>query len=241
MVPRFLGEEELTRLRSSLIDAIDAYRPRDASERSQLDRYNIHDLLVRDARYLRLLDDARLDAMLAPLLGDHWILYAFTASSLPPGGSNYARRIHVDSPRRVEGYAFNIGVMWALDAFTLDNGAPEFLPGSHHSDEVPSEEHFVRYHDTACCPAGALVLFDARVFHRAGLNTTRDWRHALTLNACRSFMKQRLDWPRFLPAETLPQLGPRLRRVLGYDTRVPTHLDEMFLPEEQRLYKADQG
>jgi len=44
-----------------------------------------------------LLEDPRLQQLLAPLLGESWILYAFTSSSLPPGGSNYGNRIHVDS------------------------------------------------------------------------------------------------------------------------------------------------
>ena len=237
----FLDQHEVERIKLGLVRAIDTYQSREVSERSVLDKYNIHDLLVRDSDYVQLLDDARLDLELAKLLGDYWIMYAFTTSSLPPQGSNYARRLHVDSPRWVENYPFNMGVMWALDPFTMDNGAPEFLPGSHHSAEAPTEEHFAEYHETLCCPQGTLVIFDARVYHRAGINTTDRWRHALTMNACRSFMKQRIDWPRFLPPSRVAELTPRLRRVLGYDTRVPTNLDEMFLPEDQRLYKANQG
>ena len=194
VIPDFLDQSDVERLKDGLMLAIDSYQPRDLSERSVLDRYNIHDLLVRDSAHICLLDDARLDRELAKLLGDYWILYAFTASSLPPEGSNYARRIHVDSPRWVENYPFNVGVMWALDPFTADNGAPEFLPGSHHSIDVPSEEHFAEYHDTVCCSQGALVIFDARVFHRAGVNRTDRWRHALTLNACRSFTFSEKSW-----------------------------------------------
>ena len=96
VIPDFLDHGEVERLKDGLMRAINSYQPRDLSERSVLDRYNIHDLLVRDSAHICLLDDARLDRELAKLLGDYWILYAFTASSLPPEGSNYARRIHVD-------------------------------------------------------------------------------------------------------------------------------------------------
>lgn len=241
VIPRLLDKPAVERLKRCLTTAIEAYRPRAGSERSELDRYNIHDLLTRDDAFIQLLDDERLDAALAPLIGDYWILYAFTASSLPPNGSNYARRVHVDSPRRLDGYVFNVGVMWALDDFTLDNGAPEFLPGSHHSDEMPDEDQFAAGRAQVTCKAGDLVVFNARVFHRAGINRTQEWRHALTMNACRSYMKQRIDWPRFLPASAHEHLSPRARRILGYDTRVPSNLDELFLPEADRLYKPNQG
>ena len=30
-------------------------------------------------------------------------------------------------------------------------------------------------------------------------------------------------------------------RLIGFDTRLPTSLEEFFLPEERRLYKPGQG
>ena len=86
-----------------------------------------------------------------------------------------------------------------------------------------------------------MILFDGRVFHRAGDNGTGAWRHALTLNACRSFMKQRFDWVRFIPGRISDGLSPQARRIIGFDTRLPTSLEEFFLPEERRLYKPGQG
>ena len=74
-----------------------------------------------------------------------------------------------------------------------------------------------------------------------GLNRTDDPRHAVTINACRSFMRQRFDYPRLVPAELVAQLGPVGRRFLGFDVRVPTSLEEYYVPEEHRLYKGGQG
>ena len=54
-------------------------------------------------------------------------------------------------------------------------------------------------------------------------------------------MKQRMDWVRFIPEEISSRLNARARRVIGYDTRVPTTLEEFFVPEDQRLYKAGQS
>jgi ectoine hydroxylase-related dioxygenase (phytanoyl-CoA dioxygenase family) len=54
-------------------------------------------------------------------------------------------------------------------------------------------------------------------------------------------MKQRMDWVRFVPPEISDQLNEQARRLLGFDTRLPTNLEEFFLPQDQRLYKANQG
>lgn len=241
VIPGFLEAAHCERLKAALQRALDDYQPSAASERSTLDRYLLHDLICRDLEVARLLDDPRLQPLVAPLLGEHWILYAFTSSSVPPGGTNYGRRVHVDSPRFVPDYASNVGLVWALDAFTRDNGGTEVLPGSHNSPEAPSEAYFERNCVQLECPQGSLIVFQARLFHRSGLNGSAQFRHALTMNACRAFMKQRMDWVRFVPKPIADALGAQGRRLLGYDTRLPTSLDEFFVPDAERLYKPNQG
>jgi len=240
VVPAMLEAAHRDRLKAALSRALAEYRP-GPTQQSQNDRYLMHDLLCRDPLFGHLLEDERLQNLVAPLLGASWILYAFTSSSLPPKGTNYGNRIHVDSPRWVAGYSFNVGVMWALDEFTDENGATQVLPGSHQSAAAPSPEFFEQHSVRLVCAAGSMILFDGRLFHRAGDNRTGAWRHALTMNACRSFMKQRFDWVRFVPAPIADALSPQARRIIGFDTRLPTSLEEFFVPEERRLYKPGQG
>jgi len=238
--PDFIDVAECAELKRGLVHALETFQVR-AAERSALDRYLIHDLLCQDIDYARLLEDPRLQQIVAPLLGEHWIMYAFTSSSLPPRGNSYGSRIHVDCPRLVPGYAFNIGMIWALDEFSPENGATKVLPGSHHSELVPSPELFAENCAQMTCGRGTLIVFHARLFHRAGDNQTDFWRHSLTMNACRAFAKQRMDWVRFIPESISSGLNSQARRLIGFDTRLPTSLDEFFVPESERLYKANQG
>ena len=240
VVPDALPLDFCAHLKRLLQQVVDAYEPA-SSERSVLDRYLMHDLLCRDPAFAALLEDPRLQQLLSPILGEHWILYAFTSSSLPPGETNYGHRLHVDSPRFIPGYPTNMGVMWALDDFLAQNGATEVLPGSHTSPHEPAADFFTRHKVVVTAAKGSLIVFNARLFHRSGVNQTPEWRHALTMNACRSFMKQRMDWVRFVPREIAAGLNAQGRRLLGYDTRLPTSLEELHLPEDQRLYKPGQG
>lgn len=241
VIESFLTDSECETLKKGMVSALEEYKPRNTSERSFLDKYQMHDLLIRDHNYARLLEDPRLDQLIAPCLGQFWIMYAATSSSIPPHGTNYAHRLHVDCPRFQPNYIFNIGVIWALDPYTTENGALKILPGSQHVEAAPSEAYFERNAQELICPKGTLVVFNAKTYHRTRPNNTDEWQHSMTLNACRSYMKQRMDWVRYIPESLANELNPLARRLIGYDTRLPTNLDEFFLPEEQRLYKANQG
>ena len=54
-------------------------------------------------------------------------------------------------------------------------------------------------------------------------------------------MKQRFDFPRMIPPEYLENVSERVKRFLGFDVRLPSSQDEFYVPEEKRLYKANQG
>lgn len=241
ILPNFLSSEETGLLKIGMEKALGEFTSIEGVERSLLDRYQMHDLINRDISYGRLLEDPRLQQLIAPHLGDHWVMYAATSSSIPPGGTNYSSRMHVDSPRFHSGYPFNMGVIWTLDDYTPTNGALKILPGSQHSDKTPSLEFFEKNYTQVLCEAGSLLVFNARTYHRTCKNYTAEWSHSMTLNACRSFMKQRMDWVRFIPAEISSQLNNQAKRLIGFDTRLPESLEEFFLPEDQRLYKPNQG
>lgn len=236
----FLSEDDCELLKYHYVTLLNTYDDY-GTERSKLDKHHIHDLLAKNIIFAKLLEDDRLQQIFAPILGAYWIMYAFTSSSIPPHGSNYGGRVHVDSPRYIPNYMTNAGIIWALDDFTLENGATKVLPGSHHHAEIPSESFFERNCVQLTCKKGAAVIINARVVHRAGINQTEYWRHALTMNVCRSYMKQRMDWVRLIPENITNQLNNQARRVIGFDTRMPTSLEEFFVPEDQRLYKANQG
>jgi ectoine hydroxylase-related dioxygenase (phytanoyl-CoA dioxygenase family) len=240
VIDNFFDEKCSDLLKVSLENAIQEYVPYDDSERSLLDKYHMHDLLCKDIIFGKTLEDPRIHQLIAAILGEFWIMYAYTSSSLPPKGDNYGSRIHVDCPRFIPNYPTNLGVIWSLDDFTLENGATYVLPGSHNSEKEPSKDFFKKNSVRLICKKGSLVLFNARVWHKAGINSTNYFRHALTMNVCRPFMKQRMDWVRFIPNHISDSLNEQARRIIGFDTRLPSNLEEFFKSSNKRLYKANQ-
>lgn len=184
---------------------------------------------------VEIFDNEKLLAPFNAVLGPGCIVYAYTSSSMPPGTSNYSRRIHQDCPRLIPGYPTNMGATILLDDFTLENGATWFLPGSHKRTNAPTEAEFEKGAKRLVAKAGTVLFFNALIWHAGGQNSTDRWRHALTINMCRPYMKQRLDIPRIMG--DVPGLSETARQKLGFLSQVPASLDEYYAPPEKRKYR----
>lgn len=240
IVPSVISESFVSACRDSLIKLIQE----DESSRPtgfEVDRHMVHNPFLREKIFFEILENPEIIEIVDQLLGSTSILYAFTTSSMPHHGTNYSHRIHVDSPRVIPKYITNVGVMIALDNFTPSNGATWFLPGSGEIIDPPTSDAFFESALQVLPKAGDMVIFNARTWHLGGMNHSSSDRHALTLNFCRSFIRQRFDYPKMIPYDEASQFSTFLRRVLGYQVRVPTSLDEYYLPTDSRLYWPDQG
>jgi ectoine hydroxylase-related dioxygenase (phytanoyl-CoA dioxygenase family) len=171
------------------------------------------------------------------VLGDSCIVYAYTSSSMPPMNTNYSNRVHVDCPRMIPGYPTNMGATILLDDFTEENGATYYLPASHKLLEKPSDDFFFKNSKRLTGKAGTIFFFDARLWHCGGANHTNHWRHALTLNMCRGYMKQRIDIPRAMAAVDTSALSNFAKQKLGYFAQAPASLDEYYVTPENRKFK----
>ncbi len=241
VVPGVLSTESIGVMRGLLERCIKEDIERWGKNSNYLDRWMVHNVMARHIEFARVLENEKMHAYLSDLLGATCIVYAYTTSSMPPKGTNYSGRIHVDCPRFIPDYISNVGVMLALDQFTEDNGATYFYPEGHLRPDRPSEAEFFKRAERVFPSSGDMVIFNARTWHLGGKNITDNARHALTINACRAYMKQRFDFPRLTPTHIAEQLNHTGRRFLGFDSRVPTSLEEYYVPEERRLYKANQG
>jgi ectoine hydroxylase-related dioxygenase (phytanoyl-CoA dioxygenase family) len=187
----------------------------------------------------RLIEVLGLDSLMQPfdwVLGDGCIIYAYTSSSMPPRGANFSTRIHVDCPRLIPGYITNMGATILLDDFTEENGATWFLPESQTRLVAPADSEFYESARRVIAPAGSVFYFNARLWHAGGQNNTSRWRHALTINMCRPYMKQRIDIPRAM-AHLIPESLPRrIQQKLGFFSQPPAGYEEYFAPEGKRTF-----
>jgi hypothetical protein len=201
----------------------------------------VHHLPLIDDVFLEFLEQGYCGDILEAFFGGPYLLNAFGGVLNLPKNLSYVGGIHRDQ-RTFSGDLPLMGqLLVMLDDFTEDNGATYFLDGSHLSPEKPDKNLFFRKASRAVGRAGSIVVFNSNLWHAAGANLSATPRRALTLNFCKPYLKQQLDYPRALGYERGGSLSPTLRQLLGYNARVPESLEEWYQPADRRLYQRDQG
>jgi ectoine hydroxylase-related dioxygenase (phytanoyl-CoA dioxygenase family) len=199
-----------------------------------------------DERFLQFLELPQLLAIVDRTVSPTAILHLQNGFVLPSSPAGEAPRVfqtsyHQDFPRVLNGYVASINALFAIDPFSVSNGATWVVPGTHHRPDRPSAEEVAAKAVPVECDAGSMIVFDSTLWHAAGANTSGRDRLAVNHQFTRSFIKQQMDYVRALGADAVSRQPPRTQQLLGWYTRVVTSLDEYYQPEEKRLYRRGQG
>ena len=232
-----LSPEQVKSMREESLAALSGDREKKISKGSHF--YLAH---LRGPNLKSLILTPPLQDYIDNLLGNTCIFHSFNGIVLEPSLTGALQQnIHRDSPRFCRPYLLSAQVLYFLDDFTSQNGATWFLPGSHLKTHKPTKDEFDTNAIQVTGKAGDAVVFDSMVWHSAGENKTLSDRVGLTQVFTRPFMKQQIDLCASYPQHEIDTLSDNQKRLLGYHSRVPKSLDEFLLPEDQRLYRANQG
>jgi ectoine hydroxylase-related dioxygenase (phytanoyl-CoA dioxygenase family) len=201
----------------------------------------LHHLLERNNFGLDFLEKMYCDEEIKYFLKGNYILNGINAVIHARQEHPYLSNIHRDVRTFQTDTKTLLQMIVTLDDFHALNGATYFLSGSHKKELKPEDSYFYENADRAITPKGSIILFDSNLWHAAGENFTSSLRRALTLGFTRPFIKQQMDYPRFLGYGFGESLNPNLRQVIGYNARVPESLTEYYQPPHLRMYQRDQG
>src|SRR5215471_1273347 len=161
--------------------------------------------------------------LMEELLGGEFLLGNIAANITGPGGR--AMFLHADQsyvPPPWPPYPLVANVVFMITDFTDENGATRVVPGSHLRGEGPPFVLDLELPGPPTVPitgpAGAMMVFDGRLWHQTGANTSaHDRRYGIFIYYCRAFMRQQENWYRSLPREVFERASPLLQRLLGMD------------------------
>lgn len=233
-------QKDITNMKEALIRAIDCEK-----KYHNIDNHKDYGMVlvcpIYDLIFCNIFDNLYFTNFINEILEESSIVYAYTSSSMPPSGTNFSGRIHVDCPRLIKDYITNIGVTILLDDFTTDNGATWFMPYSHDRLKKPTQEEFYKKSNRVLAPAGSVWFFNARTWHAGGNNESNAWRHALTINFCRPWMKQRLDIPKCIENSEINtnKISKVSKQKLGFHSQIPVSYDEYYVEPNHRKFKQD--
>lgn len=138
----------------------------------------VWNVLSRSPVFADLAEHPVAQRLLRSVLGWPMLLGNLSANITGPGGGEmvlHADQIFVPTPWPTEPQGANAA--WCVDDFTADNGATCFVPGSHRLHRLPGADERPEAVPMEA-PAGSVVVFESRLWHRTGHNRTADQRRA---------------------------------------------------------------
>ena len=214
VVPDFLAEQTVARLRTDLAPIFDAISSRMTEQHGQQTNH-VHNLLAKTRAVDDLLMDDRLLALVEGVLGPDFQISGVAAMRPAPG--DHRQWMHQDDghypiPRPHPPLIVN--TLIALDPFTVANGATEVVPGSHRRVErVDPDAATVSVE----MPVGGLLFWEGALWHRGGGNSTRDGtRRSINVNFNLAWLKQRENQFIGVPPEVVVEMPEKLQALIGY-------------------------
>lgn len=221
MVPDVLGPADLAVVR----DALDRETARDDAAGVAL-RYGpggsnqrIWALLNRGEEFVLLATHPLALAIVRSGLGPDIQLSNLSANVTGPGGDREIGRLHTDQGFLPKPWPYQLAtnVAFFLDDFTEENGATLVVPASHKTLEVPDHELAPSAPARVTGKAGSIAIWDGRLHHATGLNSTTDQRRRgifATYNL--PFLRTQENWCRSLDPRLL-DLHPELAALTGFE------------------------
>ncbi|MFM0509286.1 phytanoyl-CoA dioxygenase family protein [Paraburkholderia sp. RL17-373-BIF-A] len=201
----------------------------------------LHHLLMDDPCYVELLAElSTLERVFKGYFQGNFVLNSYGGVINERDSRSYVQNVHRDIRFGSDSRRFMVNALVMLDDFTLANGATHILSHSQNLQQQPTDEHFYAQASRATGERGSVLLFDSRMWHATGRNTTDAPRRALTLTFTSPFFKPQLDYARLFGYSNLDRCNAWMRQVLGFNARVPESLDEFYVPVEQRFYQRGQ-
>ncbi len=178
--------------------------------------------IVEDDVFLELLDHPRTFPLIWDILGwnvqhyiSHLIYYppeSKESADLKPGGWHQDGGRPVPEMERPQPrLSLKVG-FWLSDISQIDNGGIRIIPGSHKLDRPPQVEDESAILQLQV-PAGTAVLFDRRMWHARGVNTSDVTRKVLFLGYSYRWLRG-LDYNN-MEEELLAKCDPIRRQPLG--------------------------
>ena len=118
-------------------------------------------------------------------------------------------------------YIENLGYLWMIDDFTIENGATRIVPGSHTRPFFPENGKSYTDEISMTAPAGSVLLYNGALWHGGGPKQSDKDRWACIFSYARWYLKPSFDFNRNMPYDIFDKLSDECRELFGYKVNPP--------------------
>ena len=246
VLPDVIPRDDRDEMRRALAPYLDA----DLFGRNDFEGHRtqrVYSLVARGPVFAALVEHPLLLALCDAFLEPNYLLTASQAINILPGETS--QPFHTDDsfyPIARPRDAVSLSFIFAVEGFTMENGATQVVPGSHRwedseverlladidfttvadGDRVPRPKHglpswFRGGVLDVEMPAGAAIAFLGTLVHRGGENRSARPRLALSNQYCQPWARQQENYCLSIPREQARAMSPRVQALLGYSVHPP--------------------
>ena len=180
----------------------------------------VYSVLAKTRIFDDLIDHPRLLAILDRIFEPNYLLSQAQIININPGED--AQPLHADDsfykiPRPRP--ALGVAAIWAIDAFSAENGATDIIPKSHlwGDGDQASRDRAI----PCVMPEGSVVIFLGTLIHGGGANHTQRHRLAFTNQYCAPWLRTQENFFLEVPRPVVRTLRPTIQSLLGYSVYPP--------------------
>lgn len=191
----------------------------------------LYGLIYQDNIFSKLVQEKQILAIIEAILGENIILGGFSAHILHPQAQRMG--VHVDYPYWAMPSPFpqypilEIQVIWAIDDFTLDNGAPLFAAGTQNLASTPDRQKFERTAQKVTGSAGTAIISHGLCWHDTSSNKSDRSRISLLGNYTPQYIHPLENNLFGFDRQTFEGFTPRLKKLLRHTQIADKPLYEM--------------
>jgi len=246
VIERLLSDDALAAIRAGLAPHLaDHLLGRNDFEGHYTQR--VYSLVGKGKTFEDFVEHPRILAVCDALLESNYLLTASQGIQINPGET--PQPFHYDDafyPLPRPRAAVSVSTIWAVDAFTRDNGATQILPGSHAWNDAevvtklssvdfttaPSDARVPRppgalpagWRDLVrdvTMPPGSVIVFLGTLVHRGGANRSAASRLAFSNQYCQPWARPQENFFLSISPERVRTMSPRVQQMLGYSIHPP--------------------
>jgi ectoine hydroxylase-related dioxygenase (phytanoyl-CoA dioxygenase family) len=174
--------------------------------------------LLYEDFFLKIAANMNVLEIVKKMIGDYFILHLQNGVINKPDETHHQSSWHRDLPYQnfVISKPLAISALFCIDDFTTQSGATFVLPHSHKVEIVPSPQFVEKFAKQVIAKAGAVILFDSMLLHKAGFNSAEFIRRAINNVYVVPILKQQINLPVALKGK---YAGDKfLAKFLGYES-----------------------
>lgn len=204
----------------------------------------VHHLLATDRivylNFLKTIFSNDLYDEIYSFFDGNFVLNSFGGVVNSKNSRSYVSSIHRDVRFYTNRIPLMLNVIVLLTEFNDKNGGTRFLLNSHKTKTKPTDQEFYTNSISLDGLAGEIFMFDANLWHAAGINETFKDRNAITLTFTKPSFKPQFDYLGLFNSTEIELENEKIKQVLGYNSRIPKTLHDWYQKPENRFYKSNQ-